>query len=297
MTPVAVSPQGIQFNAAHEGIVLRAYKDQGGVVTIGTGFTNGSRIFKAYWVALTGHPLQMGDKITPQQCEEVQRRILDVEIVPSVLASVAPQNQWELDGAADVAYNAGNGALKWQWAVLLRARDVAGSVAKLAVTALTAARVVRPGLINRRRDECKLIQLGDYGVPGQEPSITNAGDAMRAVQKDLATLGYYKGSIDGLKGNLTLGAIKNFQRAEGLLVDGRVGPATRSRIAAAIDRKTRGTASISTGTGAGGIGLLGVHLDNPWMLVVGVLGVVIVTYLAFLVWHNRGVITGKRTPA
>lgn len=47
-----------------------------------------------------------------------------------------------------------------------------------------------------------------------------------AVQSKLATLGFNPGSIDGIFGPKTLAALKNFQRAEGLVIDGIVGPIT-----------------------------------------------------------------------
>ncbi|GGB51073.1 hypothetical protein GCM10011316_23930 [Roseibium aquae] len=43
------SDQGVAFIAAHEGFVSRAYRDPAGVITIGYGFTMGSRIFSEWW--------------------------------------------------------------------------------------------------------------------------------------------------------------------------------------------------------------------------------------------------------
>lgn len=47
------------------------------------------------------------------------------------------------------------------------------------------------------------------------------------VQQDLARLGFYGGEFDGDHGPLTISAIKAFQRAWGLVVDGRAGPVTQ----------------------------------------------------------------------
>lgn len=48
----------------------------------------------------------------------------------------------------------------------------------------------------------------------------------KQVQQKLKELGYYSGAIDGIFGNNTINAIKNFQRDYGLVVDGIVGTRT-----------------------------------------------------------------------
>ena len=55
-------------------------------------------------------------------------------------------------------------------------------------------------------------------------------DAVRAVQKRLKELGYYKGSADGDFGPATEEAVKAFQRANGLTVDGKVGQKTLAKM-------------------------------------------------------------------
>jgi hypothetical protein len=49
---------------------------------------------------------------------------------------------------------------------------------------------------------------------------------VKMYQERLRTLGLYPGAIDGLKGWMTLAAIRAFQRMNGLKVDGRVGTKT-----------------------------------------------------------------------
>ncbi len=51
-------------------------------------------------------------------------------------------------------------------------------------------------------------------------------DQIRDYQRKLKTLGFYKGKVDGSKGRQTRAAIKQFQRANGLVIDGIVGPMT-----------------------------------------------------------------------
>lgn len=48
----------------------------------------------------------------------------------------------------------------------------------------------------------------------------------KMIQTKLKSLGYYKGAIDGVAGTYTIQAVKLFQKAKGLAVDGVVGPVT-----------------------------------------------------------------------
>ena len=55
------------------------------------------------------------------------------------------------------------------------------------------------------------------------------GDGVRWVQYQLNQRGYNL-IVDGIFGDLTLGAVLDFQRKNNLVVDGLVGPATRSKL-------------------------------------------------------------------
>ena len=54
----------------------------------------------------------------------------------------------------------------------------------------------------------------------------SSGSSVRTVQQRLKTLGYYTGSVDGSFGTATENAVKAFQRANNLTVDGKVGTET-----------------------------------------------------------------------
>ena len=56
------------------------------------------------------------------------------------------------------------------------------------------------------------------------------GDDVIAVQARLTDLGYDSGSIDGIYGPITEGAVRQYQSDHGLTVDGIVGPITWSRL-------------------------------------------------------------------
>ena len=59
--------------------------------------------------------------------------------------------------------------------------------------------------------------------------FTNS-DSVRSVQKRLKELGYYKGSADGDFGPKTEEAVKEFQKANGLSADGKVGEKTLAKL-------------------------------------------------------------------
>jgi hypothetical protein len=52
----------------------------------------------------------------------------------------------------------------------------------------------------------------------------------REVQEALAAAGYNPGPIDGIRGRRTIAAIRQFQAAHGLQVDGIVGPKTGAKL-------------------------------------------------------------------
>ncbi len=56
------------------------------------------------------------------------------------------------------------------------------------------------------------------------------GDDIRALQERLEELGFQPGPIDGIYGSLTVDAVSRFQRAASILVDGIVGPQTRTAL-------------------------------------------------------------------
>lgn len=61
------------------------------------------------------------------------------------------------------------------------------------------------------------------------PSLS-ADELVRAVQKKLADLGYYKGRVDGAAGSMTHAAIRRFQLAEKLKVTGELNHQTLARL-------------------------------------------------------------------
>jgi len=57
-------------------------------------------------------------------------------------------------------------------------------------------------------------------------NVGSSGTRVEQIQRRLAEYGYYTGSVDGVYGQGTFDAVKNFQRNNGLVPDGVVGDTT-----------------------------------------------------------------------
>ena len=78
-------------------------------------------------------------------------------------------------------------------------------------------------------------------------TIGSQGDTVREIQKALKNNGYYSGEIDGIYGENTKAAVKNFQRDCGLTADGIVGSKTMKYLGidAGISSSAGGYGSLS----------------------------------------------------
>ena len=65
------------------------------------------------------------------------------------------------------------------------------------------------------------------GVLGLAPESFAGNARVAALQVALRAHGFDPGPVDGVRGPATSGALLRFQRAKGLVSDGKVGPATR----------------------------------------------------------------------
>jgi GH24 family phage-related lysozyme (muramidase) len=278
-----LSPQGAHEIVSHEGFVSRTYRDPVHVLTIGTGFTNRSATFRAYWIKTRGRELQPGDTITLEECRRILRFVVDDEYGAAVVQHIKPKYQHHYDGAASVCFNLGPKAATWKWAKALAAGDATRSAALLRTTGTTAGGRRLPGLVKRRQAEALLIQRGVYSAAGAgairvEPRETvakasSASEELRRYQAILARLGHYTGALDGLAGPKTTAAVRAFQRDHPHLnVDGVLGPAT----AAALERATAaGDAGTTTSVGAlvSGAGVIAAQDGAPeWVLWVAGIG-------------------------
>ncbi|WP_100397959.1 peptidoglycan-binding protein [Bacillus sp. FJAT-44742] len=85
-------------------------------------------------------------------------------------------------------------------------------------------------------------------------SILEQGDegaTVSSLQEDLNTLGFYEYKIDGIFGPITHQAVVDFQKSQGITVDGLAGPETFSALHEAVngsDASTVGTATVEETT-------------------------------------------------
>lgn len=74
-----------------------------------------------------------------------------------------------------------------------------------------------------------MMLLASVGL-AETLKLRDKGDNVLALQTGLTQLGYYTGKLDGNFGSGTLKAVKAFQKAESLKVDGLAGKATQARL-------------------------------------------------------------------
>ena len=67
-----------------------------------------------------------------------------------------------------------------------------------------------------------LYYHGYRPAPRAQAYAPRGGSVVARVQQELARAGYYRGAVDGVMGNGTRSAIRAYERANGLRVDGRI---------------------------------------------------------------------------
>ena len=281
-----VSDRGLAFIASHEGFVSRAYLDPAGVLTIGYGFTMKSRVFAQWWrLRHDGRSLTLGDSLSREEANILLMKLLDEEYAPPVEHAVPGLAQPLFDACVSVVYNLGPRSLTWKWAAALKAGKIGKAADLLAKTGTTAAGRKLAGLAKRRIAEARLLQFGDYGLSRQKAAPDK--QVIIELQKNLRTLGFDPGPINGTSSSLLTDAIRAFQRAHPpLLVDGIAGPATLAQIARAFAAR-RGWINATTCTvSAGGIGLLARFPVSE--VLVATFTIAVTAILFSLAWRHRG---------
>lgn len=82
------------------------------------------------------------------------------------------------------------------------------------------------------------------------------------IQQALHTKGLYTASVNGVPGPITFQAIKDFQAANGLTVDGMCGPATKAAMGISADISSTGTGTVSSVLVKGSNGSLTKYLQQ-----------------------------------
>jgi len=153
---MSVSSAGLDLVKNAEGLSLTAYKDSGGVWTIGYGHTAG---------------VKPGEKITPAQAQQYLKD--DMATAENAVRNdvKVPLTQGQFDALVSLTYNVGAGAL--QSSTLLKklnAGDYTGAQAQFGKWVYgqnsKGNEVILPGLVTRRQNEADLF--GSKGPQGAD---------------------------------------------------------------------------------------------------------------------------------
>lgn len=295
----------VNFIGGHEKYVSTYYLDPVHTATIGYGFTNGSRVFRDWWMQKHGRPLRKGDTITQAEAHQVLLAILAEEAVPPVDAKLrAVAGNRILEAAYSFVFNCGAGAIEWKWAAALVRGDLVGAAALWRVTGTTAKGKRLPGLVRRRGEEADIAEfdkwpawVGEAATPPE--SHVDRADIQQA-QLWLTSLGYDCGAADGVPGPRTIAATTRFQTDHGALkVDGVIGAATLAALQRAVDLKSKagkvvaggGATTVAGGVekGTGGADIVAPDAHAGWVGDVLLWGGLAVTaaLLLWLAWRYR----------
>lgn len=203
-----INDAGIKLIKSFEGCKLKAYQDSVGVCTIGWGHTAN---------------VKAGQTITQAKADEyLMKDLAKFEKAVNDLKRDFNENQFS--ALVSFAYNCGVGNLK----SLCKGRSEAEIGSKMLLYNKASGKVLA-GLTRRRMAENKLynkpVMQKVYEMPVETLKRGMSGDGVKWLQQALNRKGYNL-EIDGVFGNITEQAVKDFQIKH--LVDGVVGIQTKT---------------------------------------------------------------------
>ena len=292
-----LSQKGIATLNFLEGCPLKAYRDVGGVWTIGAGLTAASGVIRP----------KMGMTITQAEADRLLQAALDQKYIPAVLKTMgASCKQNVVDGAVSFHYNTGAIA-KASWVAKFKRGDFAGTRVALRLWRKTKGHIVK-GLERRREIEADMIILAKYPpeIAITKPIDTSFSNYARivlplsasdivAIQSDFEKLGYAVKAGN----NFHRDAIEKFQRDNNLKVDGIIGKATLATLQRQVDarKKTKVGGAAAFAAAAAGTGDATYSGIDQWGAVVGFGATLIaIAYCGWLAWTYRDVIASKIEP-
>lgn len=254
------------FIGRHEGKVLRAYRCPAGVITIGYGFTMGSKVFAAFWASKAGRALRLGDVITSAEAERLLKTVVDREYLEAVEKGAPEAAANEKGAAASLLYNCGLGAARWKWFAALARGDARLAGALMRTTATTARGRRLPGLVRRRAEEADIMALNRWPAwMKREPGAAGLeADDLEQGLKWLETLGFLK--VRHVNDNPAMNrlapgpdairaAVLAFQsQHKQLTADGILGRATLDQLQRVTDLKAKSKSVTAGGGAAAGAG-------------------------------------------
>ena len=273
------SAKGRAFIERHEGVVLKAYRDIVGVWTIGAGLTAASGVVVP----------RAGMTITAEEASVLLHQALLRIYEPAVVRAMARRGPRQPEFDAAVSFHFNTGAIgRASWVTAWLSGDMARAVAALRLWNKARGRVVT-GLVRRRDEEARLLRVGDYGGGTPERPAVGATHAAIAAPLTAAEVPALRAALIqlGYGGEpraeyLDLTAVRAFQAAHDLTVDGIVGRATASAIRRALDARAKGGLALAA---TGGSGAAAVAIDVPDLA--GIPGIEAFPALAAVLWGAR----------
>lgn len=265
----------VEFVAAEEGVVTRAYRDPVGILTIGVGHTT----------AAGGLKVVAGMTITRQQAFDILRA--DLRKFMARCESAMPTAALnELEGATSFDFNTG-AINKASWVKFWDAKDNKEARRRFLLWNKAGGKRLR-GLAARREREADIIFLNSW--PDQLPQAGGVPASSEYLEQ-LKKLGYYAGNA--MYFDKVQEAIKAFQRDKGLVVDGIVGSATRATLQRALAAKIANQASAAAGAATGGSALPLDAINSTTALAI-MAGVIVAGVVLGWAYRNRGRLFGIR---
>lgn len=210
-----VSDIGLEFITKHEGLVLRAYKDIGGIWTIGYGHTTAAGFPKV--TAGMRITEKEARKILSQDLLKFGKRVNDVGLNAS---------QHVFDGSVSFDYNTG-GIKRATWVKRFKKGKFDEARISLNKWNKVKGEVIK-GLVRRRKEEEAIIFDNQYP---EYTSTKITKEAIEEAQTILTEKGFDLGAIDGIVGERTKAAVLAYQKLHpDLTNDGILGVATLSQL-------------------------------------------------------------------
>lgn len=283
------SAQGISALEAEEGVVLRAYRDSAGVLTIGAGLTAASGVVKP----------KIGMVITKAEATNLLQKALRQSYEPAVARAMGATKQYEFDAGVSFHWNTGAIArASWVKRWKAKAGDAAITVGLLAWN--KGGGKVLPGLEARRKREAAMLLSGVYYRAEAPAKVTTfaawgvrlSGAEIATVRAGFAKLGYNPGQSPNA---ILAEAARKFQRDHDLTVDGIIGRATLSTLQRRLDVRTKAaTAAMVSAPAGASSGAVDQTVGLPH--VEAMIWVGIALWAAWIAWRYRDVIAAKIQP-
>lgn len=271
-----LSDKGQAFLEAHEGVVLKAYRDPVGIWTIGAGLTSASGVVK----------VQAGMIISKDEASRLLKEALRKNYEPSVAKAMPGAAQHEFDAGTSFHWN--TGAIgKATWVKRWRAKAAAALIKAGLMAWTKGGGRVLPGLKRRREEESVMLLEGRY-VGVETPLVlkkaartTSAlarwgvvldGDEIGRIRDGFAKLGYDPGpDTDGV----IMSAAVTFQADHDMKADGIIGRATLSTLQRRLDASAKAKpavavpAAAAAGSATDSFDALQLPPNVEWLIIAG----------------------------